>query len=125
MDGKSNRERGEQAELLACRYLQAQGLHLLRRNYRCRLGEIDLIMKDNASLVFVEVRYRRKGRFGGPLESVTLAKQRRLIATAQYYLQLTGGTQSKRCRFDVVAITSAQENNNPDILWLRDAFQIE
>jgi putative endonuclease len=123
MDRKTNREKGEQAEQLACRYLQAQGLRLVQRNYRCRLGEIDLIMKDNASLIFVEVRYRRNGRFGSPMDSVTSTKQRRLIATAQYYLQLTGGTQSKRCRFDVVAITPAQENNG--ILWLRDAFRIE
>jgi len=123
MGNKTSQAQGAQAEHLACRYLQAQGLRLTQRNYRCRLGEIDLIMEDKVSLVFVEVRYRRNGRFGSPMESVTPTKQRRIIATAQYYLLQAGETHRKRCRFDVVAITPTQENNN--ILWLQDAFRIE
>lgn len=119
---QSRQEKGQQAEQLACRYLKAQGLRLILRNYRCRLGEIDLIMEDNlGSLVFVEVRYRRPGRFGGAIESVTPVKRRRLIGAAQYYLQQTGGSQSKPCRFDVLAITP--EQGKYDIAWLRDAFR--
>ncbi len=119
---ESHQKIGQRAEQLACRYLEVQGLQLVLRNYRCRLGEIDLIMEDRESLVFVEVRYRRSGRFGGAIESVTPIKQRRLINAAHYYLQQIRGVQSKLCRFDVLAITPEQGKH--DIVWLRDAFRI-
>ncbi|ADJ29514.1 YraN family protein [Nitrosococcus watsonii] len=119
----TSRDKGEQAEQLACHYLQTQGLRLAQRNYHCRLGEIDLIMEDRESLVFIEVRCRRKGRFGNAIDSITPAKQARLIAAAQHYLQRTGRTQNKPCRFDVVGITPEKGVNN--ITWLRDAFRVE
>lgn len=122
VEKKSYQKKGQQAEQLACQYLRAQGLRLVLRNYRCRLGEIDLIMEDRESLVFVEVRYRRSGRFGGAIESVTPVKQRRLIRAAQYYLQQIRGVQSKLCRFDVLAITPEQGAHN--IIWLQDAFRV-
>lgn len=122
---ETSREKGQQAEQFACRYLESQGLRLVLRNYRCRLGEIDLIMEDRKSLVFVEVRYRRSGSFGSAAESVTSAKQRRLIGTAQYYLQQTGEARNKPCRFDVVAITPEEKQGTPAIIWLRDAFRVD
>ena len=79
--------KGQAYETKACLYLQQRGLTLLQRNYRSRHGEIDLIMQEADSLVFVEVRYRRSNRFGSGAESVSYHKQARLIATAAHYLQ--------------------------------------
>ncbi|ADE13660.1 protein of unknown function UPF0102 [Nitrosococcus halophilus Nc 4] len=123
MTRSSRHDQGQQAEQLACHYLQTQGLRLAQRNYRCRLGEIDLVMEDGEHLVFVEVRCRRKGRFGSAIDSITPTKQARLIAAAQHYLQQAGGTHNKPCRFDVVGITPLQGSN--DIVWLQDAFRLE
>lgn len=119
----TGQKKGQQAEQLACRYLESQGLRLILRNYRCRLGELDLIMEDRKNLVFVEVRYRRPGPFGDAVESVTPTKQRRLIRAAQYYLQQTGESQSRPCRFDVVAI--APEQGTHTITWLQGAFRAD
>lgn len=83
----STRERGATAEAAARAHLQRRGLVLLENNYRCRWGEIDLIMRDDNAVVFVEVRYRSHSRFGGALASVDHRKQRKLIRTAQHYLQ--------------------------------------
>lgn len=110
---------GRWAEDQALAHLQSQGLSPLARNFRCRLGELDLIMSDGAALVFVEVRYRSGGQYGGALESVTAAKQRRLRAAAHAYLARLGNA-SPPCRFDVVSVT--KRNYRPDILWVKDAF---
>ena len=72
-------ERGALAEAAAAEFLAGRGLRLLERNYRCRFGEIDLIMSDGRTLVFVEVRYRRNKSFGGALESITVAKREKLF----------------------------------------------
>ena len=77
---------GKQAEDLVCHYLQKQKLKLVTRNYSCRYGEIDLIMHDKTSLVFVEVRYRQNPYFGSGLETINLTKQNKVIKTAEYYL---------------------------------------
>ena len=114
------RESGEQAEELACRYLQTQGLRLVTRNHRCRRGEIDLIMEDGESLVFVEVRYRASARFGSAAESVDARKRTRLIAAAGHFLQQQ--RRNRPCRFDVVAISGAAE---PDLQWITNAFEAE
>lgn len=112
-------QRGRLAEELACRYLQRQGLRLLARNYRCRYGELDLIMRDGDTLVFVEVRYRSRQDFGGSVASIGYAKRRRLATTALHYLQHSGNSD-RVSRFDIVALDrQAQE---ADITWLRDAF---
>lgn len=104
------------AEALAAEYLQQKGLKLLSRNYRCRFGEIDLIMQDGATLVFVEVRMRSNRHFGSAAESITQTKQRKLMITAQHYLQQHG---EKNSRFDAVIMSSL---TSQDIQWLRDAF---
>lgn len=96
-------QRGRKAEALAAAYLARQGLQLRERNYRCRYGEADLILKSRDTLVFVEVRFRSHPEFGGGLESVGKTKQRRLIRTACHY------QQQQRCghlpaRLDVIAL---------------------
>ena len=110
--------RGKDAEDRACRYLQSRGLHLLQRNYRSKRGEIDLILQDKDSLVFVEVRYRSDPRFGSALESVNRRKQSRLIACAQHYMQTHPDISQQPCRFDVISIMGSRTA----IEWIADAF---
>ena len=112
---------GHQAEQLACRHLQAQGLHLLAQNYRTRFGEIDLIMRDGATTVFIEVRSRRQDNLVASLESVDSRKQRKIIRSAQAYLQVTPSLADQPARFDVVAIT--QQLRTSQIDWIKVAFQ--
>ena len=81
------RDRGRDAELACCRYLQQKGLKLLAKNYHGRRGEVDLVMQDRHTVVFVEVRYRRNSDFGGALESITSSKQQKLRLTAEQYMQ--------------------------------------
>lgn len=109
---------GGEKERLACDYLLGEGLRLLERNYRCRRGEIDLVMRDAGTLVFVEVRFRASTRFGTPAETVDIHKQRRLAATAAHYLQRQPTTLP--CRFDVIAVSGANK-----IDWIRNAFNVE
>ena len=95
---------GQAAENAACVYLQAQGLILLNRNFHARQGEIDLVMLEKDTLVFVEVRFRSLSHFGDAATSVTRAKQQKIIATARYFLHHHPKYQSLAARFDVVAI---------------------
>ncbi len=106
---------GIAAEELAARYLAAQGLRVIARNYRCRFGEVDLIAQDGDTLVFVEVRLRRSNRFGGALASITHAKQRKLIATARCYLASL--RRVPQCRFDAIVLDALDPAR---IEWLRD-----
>jgi len=115
------RARGDWAERLACEYLQRQGLHLLTRNYRCRRGELDLVMRDAESLVFVEVRFRSHADFGGALESVGATKMRRLVAAAEHYLSVQRVDDGIACRFDVVCV--GRGAGQATVEWIRDAFQ--
>ncbi len=108
--------RGEAAENLAAAYLQRAGLKLVERNYRCRFGEIDLIARDGATLVFVEVRMRSSERFGGAAASITRAKQQKLLRTARHYL--AGIARPPQCRFDAMLING----NTNAIEWLKNAF---
>jgi putative endonuclease len=115
------RERGERAELLAQYHLETQGLRLVQRNYRCRRGEIDLVMEDGGTLVFVEVRYRRNATYGKAEETIGPRKQARLVAAALHYLQHTG-PQNRPCRFDVVALTGGKGDNHA-LQWITHAFE--
>jgi len=110
---------GKQAENLACHYLQKKGFSLLQANYLCNQGEIDLVMKDNDQLVFVEVRYRKNNHFGSGAETVDSRKQRKLISAANHYLT-TNKKHHSACRFDVISISGklCQEN----IHWINNAF---
>ena len=106
---------GQHAESRAEAFLEAQGLKPVARNWRCRFGEIDLVMRDGATLVFVEVRLRRRSDFGGAAASVTTAKQQKLLAAARQYL--AGLKTLPACRFDVVALDGSAA---PE--WIRNAF---
>jgi putative endonuclease len=108
------------SEDIAAEFLQRQGLVLLLRNYRSRTGEIDLIMIDGQTLVFIEVKQRRDSQFGRPEEAVSRAKQAKLRRTAASYLQRHDRLQSRPCRFDVVAITGSP--HAPDCRWIQNAF---
>lgn len=109
---------GDDAERLACGYLQQQGLKLIERNYHTRRGEVDLIMQHDVTLVFIEVRLRSNQRFGSAAESITSRKQGRIISAAQYYLQQQ--PTALACRFDVVTING---ETPPSIEWIPNAFQ--
>jgi len=118
--GHSTQRDGHAAETLACRHLEAQGLRLIARNVRSPFGEIDLLMREGETLVFVEVRRRGSERFGTPAETVGARKQQRLRATAAHYLQQHPQESQKPCRFDILAISD--EGRARRIEWLRDAF---
>lgn len=115
-----SRERGTDAETAALRFLESQGLRLLGRNYRCRLGEIDLVMQDAGTLVFVEVRARADNRHGGAAASVGPHKQRRLALAARHYLMTHPRAAACPARFDVVAISGPDGENATE--WIRAAF---
>ena len=107
---------GGDAEDGAARFLERRGLQLVERNFRTRLGEIDLIAREGAVLVFVEVRLRRSTGYGGALESITTRKRRRIAAAARQYLMRF--SRLPACRFDVVCL----EGGEP--LWIRGAFEL-
>lgn len=109
---------GTQAEQWAAQYLRQQGLKPVTQNYRCRFGEIDLIMRDGATLVFIEVRSRRNADFGGAAASIDAHKQQRIIRTAQQYLASLANIPP--CRFDAVLMDDASGGN---MQWLRNAFE--
>jgi putative endonuclease len=112
---------GEAGEALAARLLKKRGYKILETNYRNPLGEIDLIARDGGTLVFVEVKARQSLYFGNPKWAVTPRKQRKLSMVALYYLKTTGQSQSK-ARFDVVAIHSAGQR--PEIEIVQNAFEL-
>lgn len=105
---------GSEAEERAAHHLARHGLKILARNYRCRGGEIDLVCRDGATLVFVEVRLRRNRNFGGAAASITPAKQRRIALAANHYL---AGKPLPACRFDAVLL------DGESVDWIRNAFQ--
>ncbi len=117
------RASGAQAEDRARHYLEGRGLAFLERNFQCRGGEIDLIMADGESLVFVEVRYRRDDRYASPEESVGPRKRRRLIHAALRYLQTHPEQAPRPSRFDVVAISP--QHGADAVRWIQDAFQLD
>ena len=110
--------RGAAAEALAAEFLQAQGLSIVARNYRCRGGEIDLIASDGETLIFVEVRLRSDAAFGGAAESITAAKKKRLTFAAAHYLsRLSPTSHEPPCRFDAILMATLDPAR---IEWLVD-----
>jgi putative endonuclease len=110
---------GALAEQVAARYLQQRGLKLLQTNYRCRFGEIDLILQDGDTHVFAEVRLRTLSTFGGAAASIDANKQAKLVRTAQHYL-----SQLQRippCRFDAILMQSADIDK---VEWIKNAFSV-
>jgi putative endonuclease len=115
----TNQTSGALAEARAEAFLVAQGLVKHAKNYRCKLGEIDLIMQHEDTLVFIEVRLRSHSSFANAAESVTIRKQQKIINTAQYYLQEHNLTDKAHCRFDVIAFS---HNDQPE--WIKNAFSV-
>lgn len=121
---------GEQTEKIAANYLTAKGLVFINKNFQCKLGEIDLIMREGQHLVFVEVRYRKSQQFGGAAASISQKKQQRCLRTAEYYLQKNSQWMNFPCRFDVILLSQktnshTQFNDENDILhidWIKNAF---
>ena len=118
MPGLIKSSPGARAEQWAAQYLQQRGLKIIAKNYRGRFGEIDLIMQDDATLVFIEVRLRRNADFGGAAASIDARKQQRIIRTAQQYL--AGLERTPPCRFDAVLMDDVPGNN---VEWLKNAFE--
>lgn len=110
---------GRAAEQRALDYLTARGLRLRARNYRCRWGEIDLVMEAGDQVVFVEVRYRRHAGYGGPAGSVDRRKRRRLVRTASDYLARQR-LSDRPARFDVIAVDGAGA-----VDWVTGAFEAD
>ncbi|WP_445371807.1 YraN family protein [Methylomonas sp. HW2-6] len=110
-------QKGAGAEQRAATHLQQQGLQLVCSNFRCKYGELDLVMRDGAVLVIVEVRYRKSEQFGGALASITAQKQARIVAATQHYV-IINNLSHCAIRFDVVAISGDNRLN-----WIKNAFQ--
>lgn len=113
-----SRSQGAAAEALAAAWLERQGLRVVARNWRCRFGELDLVLRDGPMIVIAEVRLRSSARFGGAAASIDRRKQARLAAAAQLYL---AGQPAAPCRFDVVLLGDAAGR---DIEWIRNAFEL-
>lgn len=109
-------DRGQAAESQALRYLLDQGLLLVARNFKAARGEIDLIMRDGETLVFLEVRARAATRFARAAETVGSVKQKRIVHTAQWFLSQRGWHDRYACRFDVIAI------DGDELSWIQAAF---
>lgn len=108
--------RGVESEAMAAAFLEGRGLTIVVRNYRCRLGEIDLVARDGATTVFVEVRKRASSAFGGAAASITSKKRTKLIRAARHYISRLHHVP--QCRFDALLI----EGEPPRIEWIRNAF---
>ena len=112
---------GQVGENTAVDFLENHGYHVLRRNFRNKLGEIDIIAKDGDTICFIEVKTRRTDTFGSPLESVTAAKQRKIIHVALSYLKNQGRSEAN-ARFDVVSVTLGDEES-PQVEIVKNAFE--
>lgn len=110
---------GLKGEQIAKRYLKRKGFRVLECNFQCRFGEIDLVARDKDCLVFCEVRTRSAGALVSPTESITFAKQQKLMKTARFYLQLH--QLDTAARFDVIAVTR-QDNGRFTVEHLENAF---
>ena len=120
---QGRKEIGADAERIALQYLEARGLRLITQNYRCKGGELDLVMFDGPIIALVEVRARSDGRFGGAAASVTRTKQRRLVLAAKHLLLVNKELARHRARFDVVAL-GKDARGDTKIDWIKDAFRL-
>ncbi|WP_145481517.1 YraN family protein [Stenotrophomonas rhizophila] len=114
-------QRGAAVETAALGHLRGAGLSPLARNVRYKGGELDLVMRDGGTTVFVEVRYRADARYGGGAASVDLRKRRKLVLAARLFLLSHPELAQQPCRFDVVEASGEP----PRLNWLRDAFRLE
>ena len=117
-----NTQIGNEGELHAKTYLEQQGLTHIESNFLAKVGEIDLLMKDGHTLVFVEVRLRKKLGYGSAIDTVTYAKQKKLRKTAQLYMLKRFKTVEIDCRFDVIGIDCCPNNQSQETTWIKNAF---
>ncbi len=116
-----SRQQGHLAEQQALSYLQLQGLRLVAQNFQARCGEIDLIMCDGKTLVFIEVRQRTHNRYARAIHSIDKSKQRRISNTAALFLQSHPAFQQHACRFDVITFDGRIKSDTQP-RWIRAAF---
>jgi len=114
--GKTSKEIGDIGESKARSFLEDNGAKIIESNFTCKTGEIDIIAISDDTLLFVEVKYRKNNNFGDAAEMVTARKQKKIILTAQWYLQKHSRLANKACRFDVISI------HQNEINWIQDAF---
>lgn len=111
---------GNQGESFAAEHLQRRGCRILTRNYRCKIGEIDIVAEDHGTLVFVEVKTRRSDRCGTPAEAVHYRKQQKIVQTAYWYLR-EHRMENSRCRFDVLEVYAVGDTWT--VYEIRNAFE--
>jgi putative endonuclease len=121
MKKRSTKEKGQEGERLAARFLEEQGFRILDRNYRNRLGEIDIVAEDTGVLVFVEVRTLEASAGHSPEETIQWKKQRRISRTAEAYIQYKR-LEDRPARFDVVSVTL--DDNRSTLRHIPDAFEM-
>lgn len=118
---KATTEIGKLSEQLAAKYLIKNGLTIIETNFHCRFGEIDIIAKNDKTLIFVEVKYRSDVNYGGAISAVATSKQEKIKKSARIYLQQQALNEyNTACRFDVIAMQG--QLNSPEITWLTNAF---
>lgn len=108
-------------EDIALAHARNQGLTLIERNFNCRFGELDLVLREGNVVVFLEVRYRKSQQFGGAMQSIGAQKRERLLKAASLFLQAHPELSRLACRFDVMAIAGTTQQ--PEINWQRNAFE--
>ena len=114
---------GDRGEMAACDFLRAQGYQILEKNYKCKLGEVDLVARRSGRLAFIEVKTRTSDHFGMPQEAVDLKKQEKIFKIAQWYLR-EKKIEKAPIAFDVVAVLW-KEGEAPDLRLIADAFEKE
>ena len=120
-NGRARQQTGRLWEARAGRYLETQGLKILKRRYRCRLGELDLVCRDGAALVVVEVRARSSSAFAGAAESIDWKKRRRIVRATGHLLMTHPQWNERSIRFDIFSANHI-ESATPSIRWIKNAF---
>lgn len=119
----SRKEVGNKGEKLAAKFLKRKGYKIIQRNYKCKLGEIDIIAEQDRTIVFVEVKTRRTQEFGPPQNAITAAKRSQISKVALFYIR-EKKLVDQSCRFDVIGITFSPESRKPRIEHIENAFQL-
>ncbi len=119
----SRKKLGMQGEKLAAKFLKRRGYKITQRNYKCKLGEIDIVAQQDKTVVFVEVKTRRTKEFGPPQYAITAAKKKQISKAALSYIREKNFTEQS-CRFDVIAITFSPESRKPKIEHIENAFEL-
>lgn len=120
---KLNKTIGNYGEDLAAEYLKKSGYVIFERNFKCKIGELDIIGRDDTHISFIEVKTRYNNRYGSPCESITHGKQFKIYKTAQYYIMLKK-LYNQSFRFDVVEIILSRADNRQIIRLIKNAFQV-